>query len=118
MSGQIYIIALSFVLISLHLSADAQRTVGGFSPTPKDQYSKLQNQLQSSIASGTGNSCIKVEEITRAKQQVVAGVNYLIDAILSENKKLYKCCFRVFQSLPPPTFEVQCAYCGSLCKCF
>lgn len=115
--------ALAFVFISVLLIADAQRIVGGYSKVLPDHYNELQMKLQNSnlqSALGGKSSCVRVVEIVSAEQQVVAGMNYRIIAVIDINGKSQKYCFLLFQSLPPVTVKVNCAAAmnGATCECF
>lgn len=121
---QANILAFSFVFISALLMVDAQTIVGGYSDVSPDEYKNLQIKLENSnlrAAVGAGNSCVRVVKIVSASQQVVAGMNYKIIAIMDINGKPTKYCLKVYQSLPPVTVTVQCAakQLGStICECF
>lgn len=105
--------AFPFVFISFFYIADAQSIPGGYSPAPRSEYEDLKIKLQNSnikSALGTENSSVEVVKIVSASQQVVAGMNYRIEATIKINRKSYEYCFKVEQSLPPnPTFNVVCA---------
>lgn len=124
MFRQANILAFLIVLVSALLMVDAQTMVGGYSDVSPDDYKNLQIKLESSnlqSAIGAANSCVRVVKIVSASQQVVAGMNYKIIAIIDINGTQKKYCFKVFQSLPPVTVTVQCAaqqYGSTTCECF
>lgn len=127
MFRQANIFAISFVCISSILLASAETIPdgipGGYSKVAPKDLKDLQTKLQNSnfkTAMGAKDSNVKVEKINSAYQQVVAGMNYKIEATLLVDKKSKKCCFLVNKSLPQPkqTFTVKCAQCGSTCECF
>lgn len=123
MFRQANVFAFLFILISVILIAEAQTIVGGYSDVPPSEYKNVQIKLENSnfrTALGAANSCVKVVRIISVSQQVVAGMNYRIVAIVSINGQSKKFCFLLYQSLPPVTYTVNCAseLCGTTCKCF
>lgn len=123
MFRQANIFAILFVVISALLIADAQTMVGGYSDVSPNEYKNLQIKLENSnlrSAIGAPNSCVRVVKIVSASQQVVAGLNFKIVAVIDINGNKKKFCFKVYQSLPPVTVTVQCAaeQLGStICEC-
>lgn len=120
MIRQANIFAILFICISHILFANAGLP-GGYSPVAESQLGSLQAKLQNSnfqTALGTKDSGAKVVKINSAYQQVVAGMNYQINATVLVNKEPQNCCFEIFQSLPPVSIKVNCAQCGSTCECF
>lgn len=120
MFRRVNIFVIAFVCIS-SISIVHAGVPGGYSETPEREYDKLKIKLQNSnlgSALGPKSSCVNVVDILSAYQQVVAGMNYKIEAIVEINGKPKECCFKVYQNLPPnPHFNVNCAQCGA-CECF
>lgn len=112
------------IFTSKSLIADAHANVGGYSAVPPDEYKNLQIKLHDAIlrsALGSTDSCVDVVRIVSAAQQVVAGKNYRIVAIINMNGQSKKYCFLLHQSLRPVTLRMKCAaemIGGNICGCF
>lgn len=118
------IFVFTFISTSALLIADAQTIVGGYTAVPPSEYENLQIKLHNAnlrSALKSTSSCVDVVQIVSAAQQVVAGMNYRIVAIISLNGQSKKYCFLLYQSLPPVTLKVQCAaeqIGDAICDCF
>lgn len=110
--------AFSFALVSIVTIINAQLP-GGYSTTPTSGYGDLEIKLDNSnMATALGGQQAFIIKILSASQQVVAGMNYKIEAKVCVNGHREKCCFKAFQSLSG-TFTVNCAQCKYVtCSCF
>lgn len=100
--------SIIFVTIAIFAIVGAQMP-GGFQPMKHSDpnFSTLQSDAQQASVSGVGEG-VKIQEVTEAQQQVVAGTNYHFVATLTNGKQ---CCFKAFRSLDN-RFTVDCADCN------
>lgn len=102
--------AILFVCISSILIAYAG-IPGEYEKTPKSDFGKLKEKLEKSnfraIIGGPRNSSATITKIDSAIQQVIKGTKYKIVATIEINGGPKKCCFSVYEDLPPnDTFQV------------
>lgn len=98
------IFALLFVFASFLFTVNAQLP-GGWAPVDSQKdLNDLKKDLQNSNIAcvvGGGKCGVEVKQIVSASQQVVAGMNYRIEATVLINGFLHWYCIKAERDLPP-----------------
>lgn len=107
-----FILSITFIAVFLIASASIP---DGYTPTPTNDYGNLKTNLENSVLDKTN---VKMKKINSAYQKKSGDLLYAVDADVSVDNRVEKCCITASQS-PHGEFFINFAQCeNESCKCF